>query len=129
LTANSPGFVDVVRADIDFSNSPKDLLRMPCCPFLNYIDTNRASGSCWYTQPPSSQAFATLLREGRDWIVEHGRQAGCGLGREIPSPTQTSTWMAVALVGAARPWPPGEHRPMPTSMMRRADESTCSGVA
>src|SRR5690606_37255814 len=34
-------FVETVRADIDFSQSPKDLLRNAVRSFLTYIDTNR----------------------------------------------------------------------------------------
>ena len=63
-------FVDVVRADIDFKQSPKDLLRNAVLSFLNYIDTNRASWIVLYTQATSSQAFAHTVREGRERIID-----------------------------------------------------------
>ena len=63
-------FVDVVRADIDFKQSPKDLLRNAVLSFLNYIDANRASWIVLYTQATSSQAFAHTVREGRERIID-----------------------------------------------------------
>ena len=63
-------FVDAVRAEIDFKQSPKDLLRNAVLSFLNYIDTNRASWIVLYTQATSSQAFAHTVREGRERIID-----------------------------------------------------------
>ncbi len=42
-------FIDVVRADIDFTQSPKDLLRNTIVSFLRYIEANRASWIVMYT--------------------------------------------------------------------------------
>ena len=47
-----------VRDDIDFDQSPKDMLRNIIVSFLRYIDSNRASWIVMYTQATSSQAFA-----------------------------------------------------------------------
>ena len=63
-------FVDTVRAEIDFTQSPKELLRNAVLSFLNYIDANRASWIVLYTQATSSQAFAHTVREGRDRIID-----------------------------------------------------------
>jgi len=63
-------FVDAVRGDIDFTQSPKDLLRNAVVSYLSYIDANRASWIVLYTQATSSQAFAHTVREGRQRIVE-----------------------------------------------------------
>ena len=63
-------FIDAVRADIDFKQSPKDLLRNTIVSFLRYIDANRASWIVMYTQATSSQAFAHTVREGREQIIE-----------------------------------------------------------
>src|SRR5881628_437977 len=63
-------FVDTVRAEIDFSQTPRDLLRNAVVAFLSYIDTNRASWMVLYTQATSSQAFAHTVREGRERIIE-----------------------------------------------------------
>jgi AcrR family transcriptional regulator len=92
-------FIDVVRADIDFTQSPKDLLRNTIGSFLRYIDTNRASWIVLYTQATSSQAFAHTVREGREQIVD----LVAGLLRTgIRSPRSDADieMMAVALVGA-----------------------------
>src|SRR5436305_8576663 len=92
-------FVDAVRADINFTQSPKDLLSNAIRSFLRYIDANRASWIVMYTQAISSQAFAHTVREGREQIIDlvaELMQAG--------SRTQRSDiehqMMAVALVGA-----------------------------
>jgi AcrR family transcriptional regulator len=63
-------FVDVVRADIDFTKPAKELLRTAVVSFLSYIDENRASWIVLYTQATSSQAFAHTVREGRERIIE-----------------------------------------------------------
>ncbi len=92
-------FVDVVRADIDFTQSPKDLLRNAVLSFLNYIDANRASWIVLYTQATSSQAFAHTVREGRERIVDLvGRLLRSGTRH--PDPDTDFDMMAVALVGA-----------------------------
>jgi AcrR family transcriptional regulator len=92
-------FIDVVRADIDFTQSPKDLLRNTIGSFLRYIDANRASWIVLYTQATSSQAFAHTVREGREQIVD----LVAGLlrtGIRSPRPDAEIEMMAVALVGA-----------------------------
>jgi AcrR family transcriptional regulator len=92
-------FIDVVRADIDFTRSPKDLLRNTIVSFLRYIDDNRASWIVMYTQATSSQAFAQTVREGREQIIE----LVAGLvraGSRTPRPDAEHEMMAVALVGA-----------------------------
>ncbi|HKP41124.1 TetR/AcrR family transcriptional regulator [Mycobacterium sp.] len=92
-------FVDEVRQTIDFTQSPKDLLRNAVLAFLNYIDTNRASWMVLYTQATSSQAFAHTVREGRERIIELvGRLLRSGTRH--PEPDTDFDMMAVALVGA-----------------------------
>jgi AcrR family transcriptional regulator len=92
-------FVDAVRADIDFTQSPKDLLRSAVVSYLSYIDANRASWIVLYTQATSSQAFAHTVREGRDKIVDLvGRLLQSGTRN--PQPDTDFDMMAVALVGA-----------------------------
>ena len=63
-------FVDAVRGDIDFTQSPKDLLRNAVVSYLSYIDANRASWIVLYTQATSSQTFSHTVREGREKIVD-----------------------------------------------------------
>src|SRR3978361_1472908 len=63
-------FVDSVRADIDFTQSPKELLRNAGVAVLSYIDPNGAAWMVLYTQATSSQAFAHTVREGREQIVD-----------------------------------------------------------
>src|ERR1700735_1398690 len=70
LTREMGRFIDAVRADVDFTQSPKDLLRNTIGSFLRYIDENRASWIVMYTQAVSSQAFAHTVREGREQIIE-----------------------------------------------------------
>jgi AcrR family transcriptional regulator len=92
-------FIDAVRADIDFTQSPRDLLRNTIGAFLRYIDANRASWIVMYTQAISSQAFAHTVREGREQIIE----LVAGLVRENSRTPRTDAehqMMAVALVGA-----------------------------
>ncbi|MGB8387049.1 TetR/AcrR family transcriptional regulator, partial [Mycobacterium sp.] len=92
-------FIDVVRADIDFTQSPRDLLRNTIVSFLRYIDANRASWIVMYTQATSSQAFAQTVREGREQIIE----LVAGLlraGSRSPRPDSDYEMMAIALVGA-----------------------------
>jgi len=92
-------FIDVVRADIDFTQSPRDMLRNTIVSFLRYIDANRASWIVMYTQAISSQTFAHTVREGREQIIE----LVAGLmraGSRTPRPDREYEMMAVALVGA-----------------------------
>ena len=92
-------FVDEVRNKIDFSQSPKELLRNAVLAFLKYIDANRASWMVLYTQATSSQAFAHTVREGRERIVDLvGRLLRSGTRH--PEPDTDFDMMAVALVGA-----------------------------
>jgi AcrR family transcriptional regulator len=92
-------FVDSVRADIDFTQSPKDLLRTAVVAFLSYIDANRASWMVLYTQATSSQAFAHTVREGRERMID---LVGGLLqsGTRNPEPDNDFDMTAVALVGA-----------------------------
>jgi AcrR family transcriptional regulator len=92
-------FIDAVRADIDFTQSPKDLLRNTIVSFLRYIDTNRASWIVMYTQATSSQAFAHMVREGREQIIELVT-ALVRDGSRTPRSDAEHQMMAVALVGA-----------------------------
>ncbi len=92
-------FIDVVRADIDLGQSPKDLLRNTIVSFLRYIDANRASWIVMYTQATSSQAFAQTVREGREQIIELVA-AMVRAGTRSPRSDPEIDMMAVALVGA-----------------------------
>jgi AcrR family transcriptional regulator len=92
-------FIDTVRAGIDFTQSPKDLLRNTIVSFLRYIEANRAAWIVMYTQATSSQTFAQTVREGREQIIE----LVAGLvraGSRTPRPDAEHEMMAVALVGA-----------------------------
>ncbi|OBJ55081.1 TetR/AcrR family transcriptional regulator [Mycobacterium sp. 1423905.2] len=92
-------FIDAIRADIDFNDSPQEMLRNTIGSFLRYIDENRASWIVMYTQATSSQAFAATVREGREQIIE----LVAGLvraGTRSPRPDAENEMMAVALVGA-----------------------------
>jgi AcrR family transcriptional regulator len=92
-------FVDEVRSQIDFKQSPKELLRNAVLAFLNYIDRNRASWMVLYNQATSSQAFAHTVREGRERIIDLvGRLLMSGTRN--PEPDTDFDMMAVALVGA-----------------------------
>src|SRR5215218_1645390 len=92
-------FVETVRAEIDFSQSAKELLRNAVLAFLNYIDANRASWMVLCTQATSSQAFAHTVREGRERIIDLvGRLLRSGTRH--PEPDTDFDMMAVALVGA-----------------------------
>ena len=53
-------FIEAVRADIDFTKSPRDLLRNTIVAFLRYIDANRASWIVMYTQATSSQGVPAI---------------------------------------------------------------------
>jgi AcrR family transcriptional regulator len=92
-------FVDVVRGQIDFTQSPKDLLRNAVLAFLTYIDANRASWMVLYTQATSSQAFAHTVREGRERIIDLVARL-LSTGTRNPAPDSDFEMMAVALVGA-----------------------------
>jgi AcrR family transcriptional regulator len=92
-------FIDTVRADIDFTLGPKDLLRNTIVSFLRYIDANRAAWIVMYTQATSSQTFAQTVREGREQIIE----LVAGLvraGSRTPRTDSEHEMTAVALVGA-----------------------------
>ena len=92
-------FIDAVRADIDFRQSPKDLLRNAIGSFMRYIDANRASWIVMYTQATSSPTFAHTVREGREQIID----LVAGLvrsGSRVPRTDAEHEMMAVALVGA-----------------------------
>ena len=92
-------FIDVLRTDIDFAQGAKDLLCNTIVSFLRYIDAHRASWIVMYTQATSSQAFAQMVREGRERIIE----VVVGLvraGSRNPRPDAEHEMMAVALVGA-----------------------------
>jgi AcrR family transcriptional regulator len=92
-------FVDAVRSDIEFTPSPKDLLRNAVVSYLSYIDANRASWIVLYTQATSSQTFSHTVREGREKIVDLvGRLLQSGTRN--PQPDSDFDMMAVALVGA-----------------------------
>ena len=99
LNREAARFVDVLRAEVDFSASAKDLLRNAVLSFLNYIDTNRASWIVLYTQATSSQAFAHTVREGRERIVDLVARL-LQSGTRHPEPDADFNMMAVALVGA-----------------------------
>ncbi|QUR65993.1 TetR/AcrR family transcriptional regulator [Mycobacterium spongiae] len=92
-------FIDGVRADIDFEQSPKDLLRNAIVSFMRYIDTNRASWIVMYTQATSTQAFAQTVREGRERIIELVAEL-VRAGTRSPRSDADIDMMAVALVGA-----------------------------
>jgi len=92
-------FVDEVRSKIDFTQSPKELLRNAVRAFLSYIDTNQASWIVLYTQATSSQAFAHTVREGRERIIDLVSRLLTS-GTRNPEPGTDFDMMAVALVGA-----------------------------
>ncbi|SPM29373.1 TetR/AcrR family transcriptional regulator [Mycobacterium terramassiliense] len=92
-------FVDAVRADINFAQSPKDLLGNAIGSFMRYIDSNRASWIVMYTQAISSQAFAHTVREGREQIIELVAEL-MRAGSRTPRSDTEYQMMAVALVGA-----------------------------
>src|ERR1700757_308693 len=92
-------FIDAVRADIDFTQGPRDLLRNAIVSFLRYIDANRASWIVMYTQAISSQAFAHTVREGREQIIDMVAEL-VRAGSRTPRPDAEHQMMAVALVGA-----------------------------
>jgi AcrR family transcriptional regulator len=92
-------FVDAVRADINFDQSPKDLLGNAIGSFMRYIDSNRASWIVMYTQAISSQAFAHTVREGREQIIELVAEL-MRAGSRTPRSDAEYQMMAVALVGA-----------------------------
>jgi len=91
-------FVDAVRADINYAQSPKDLLRNAIGAFMRYIDANRASWIVMYTQAISSQAFAHTVREGREQIIELVAEL-MRAGSRTPRSDAEYQMMAVALVG------------------------------
>lgn len=92
-------FIEGVRADINFDQSPKDLLGNAIRSFMRYIDANRASWIVMYTQAISSQAFAHTVREGREQIIELVAEL-MRAGSRTPRSDAEYQMMAVALVGA-----------------------------
>ena len=99
LTRELGRFVEAVRAEIDFTLPPKDMLRSTIVSFLNYIDTNRASWIVLYTQATSSTAFAHTVREGRERIIDLVARM-LSAGTRNPEPDTDFQMMAIALVGA-----------------------------
>lgn len=92
-------FIDGVRANIDFEQSPRELLCNTIVSFLRYIDANRPAWIVMYTQATSSQAFAQTVRDAREQIIE--MVAGLvRAGSRTPRPDAEYEMMAVALVGA-----------------------------
>ncbi len=92
-------FVDAVRADINFDQSPKDLLGNAIGSFMRYIDANRASWIVMYAQAINSQAFAHTVREGREQIIDLVAEL-MRAGSRTPRSDAEYQMMAVALVGA-----------------------------
>jgi AcrR family transcriptional regulator len=92
-------FIEVVRADIDFTLPPRATLRNTIGSFLTYIDANRASWIVLYAQATSSQAFAHTVREGRERIIELVARL-LSTGTRNPEPDTDFHMMAIALVGA-----------------------------
>jgi AcrR family transcriptional regulator len=92
-------FIEAVRADVDFSLPPRDMLRNTIGSFLNYIDANRASWIVLYTQATSSQAFAHTVREGRERIIDLVSRM-LSSGTRNPKPDTDFHMIAIALVGA-----------------------------
>ncbi len=92
-------FVEAVRADIDLSAGPRELLRRTIVSVLHYIDANRASWIVLYAQATSSQAFAHTVREGRERIIDLVARL-LESGTRNPEPDSDFHMMAVALVGA-----------------------------
>jgi len=92
-------FIEVVRAGINFEQSPKDMLRNTIVEFLRFIDANRASWIVMYTQATNSQAFAHTVREGREQFIQLVARL-VRTGSRTPRPDVEHEMMAVALVGA-----------------------------
>ncbi|BBZ35836.1 TetR/AcrR family transcriptional regulator [Mycolicibacterium confluentis] len=92
-------FIEAVRADVDFTLPPRDMLRNTILSFLTYIDANRASWIVLYTQATSSQAFAHTVREGRERIIDLVARL-LSTGTRNPEPDTDFNMMAIALVGA-----------------------------
>jgi AcrR family transcriptional regulator len=92
-------FIEAVRADVDFTLPPKEMLRSTILSFLRYIDANRASWIVLYTQATSSTAFAHTVREGRERIIDLVARL-LSAGTRNPEPDTDFQMMAIALVGA-----------------------------
>ena len=92
-------FIEAVRADVDLTSSPRELLRRTISSVLQYIDANRASWIVLYTQATSSQAFAHTVREGRGKIIDLVARL-LEAGTRHPEPGTDFHMTAVALVGA-----------------------------
>lgn len=92
-------FIDAIRADIDFDDSPQDMLRNTIGSFLRYIDENRASWIVMYTQATSSMICSRPSRT----VAANAWELVAGLvraGTRSPRPEAENEMMAVALVGA-----------------------------
>ncbi len=92
-------FIEAVREDVDFTVSPREMLRNTIHTFLSYIDSNRASWIVLYTQATSSQAFAHTVRDGRERIIDLVARL-LSSGTRNPEPGTDFHMMAIALVGA-----------------------------
>lgn len=92
-------FIEAVRADIDLTQSPKDLLCNTIRAFMHYIDANRASWIVLYQQATSSQMYSHTVREGRERIIDLVARL-LSEGTRNPEPDADFHMMAVALVGA-----------------------------
>lgn len=92
-------FIEAVRADVDFTVPPREMLRNTIGSFLSYIDANRASWLVLYTQATSSQAFAHTVRDGRERIVDLVARL-LSTGTRNPEPGTDFQMVAIALVGA-----------------------------
>ena len=92
-------FIEAVRADMDFTLPPREMLRSTIGAFLSYIDANRASWIVLYTQATSSQAFAHTVRDGRARIVDLVARL-LSTGTRNPEPGTDFQMMGIALVGA-----------------------------
>jgi AcrR family transcriptional regulator len=92
-------FIEAVRADIDLTQSPKDLLRSTILAFMHYIDANRASWIVLYQQATSSQMHSHTVREGRERVIDLVGRLLSSATRN-PEPGTDFHMMAVALVGA-----------------------------
>ncbi|MGB3484696.1 MAG: TetR/AcrR family transcriptional regulator [Mycobacterium sp.] len=99
LTRELSRFVEAVRADVDFTLPPRDMLRNTILSFLRYIDANRASWIVLYTQATSSTAFAHTVREGRERVIDLVARL-LSAGTRNPEPDTDFQMMAIALVGA-----------------------------
>lgn len=92
-------FIEAVRADIDLTQNPHELLSNTIVSVLDYIDTHRASWIVLYSQATSSQAFAHTVRDGREKIIDMVARL-LEAGTRHRDPGTDFPMMAIALVGA-----------------------------